>query len=164
MRAARSRLRRVLLGQGHELELAEEGMGLGRIEIVVEIERVGRGAVDEGSPRGGESGALADGGGAARAPAGNGGEDLAGDGLDGARDGDRDRIDERATRRLPRLGGPVGGRFGEPGAVGEDWIVGHRGAISIAAAVGTESSIVACLGGPMLFLTESGRLRTGSYG
>ena len=44
------------------------GMGLGGIEIVVEVERVGGGAVDQGRPGRGEAGAHADRGGGARRP------------------------------------------------------------------------------------------------
>ncbi len=102
------------------------GMGLGGIEIVVEVERVRGGAVDHGRPGRGEARALADRGGGAVAPAAHRLEHLGAYRLDGARNGDRDDVDEGAMRRLPRRVGPVGGRVGEPGAVGEDGIgFGH---------------------------------------
>ena len=115
--------RALLLGQSEDGG-GEDGGGvrLGRIEIVVEVERVGGGAVDQRGPGSGERDAHADRRRWAGAPAFDGVEDLAGHWFGGAGDGHADDVDEGAVGGLPGGFGPVGGRFGEPGAVGEHGI------------------------------------------
>ena len=114
-----------LLGQGEDRRDEDGGgVSLGRIEIVVEVERMGGGAVDQGRPGRGERGALADRGGGAGAPVPDRLEHAARDRLDRAGDGDGDDVDELAVGRLPRRLGPAAG-LGEPASVGEDGVVGH---------------------------------------
>jgi hypothetical protein len=68
-------------------------MRLGGIEIVVEVERVGGGAVDQGGPGRGEARTLADRRGRTCSPGRDRFEQAAGDRLDRARQADGDDVD-----------------------------------------------------------------------
>jgi len=100
-------------------------MRLGRIEIVVEIERMGDRAIDQRGPRRGQSLCLAEDGARPRAPWRHHAEQLFGHRLDRAGHHHRHGIDEFAVRPLARVLRPDAGNLRNPAAIDVERIAVH---------------------------------------
>ena len=100
-------------------------MRFGRIEIVVEIERMRDRPVDQRRPRRCEPAPFAKHGARAGAPWGNGVENLGRNGLERAGDHDRDRIDKLAMRPIQRVLGPAVTAIGDPRTINVKRVLAH---------------------------------------
>ncbi len=101
------------------------GMRLCGIEIVVEIECVRGGAVDQRRPGRRQPGAEAEHRGRPFAPVPDRLEHDSSRRIERPGHADREHVEEGVVRRLHRRCGPVARRLGEPGSEGDNRIAGH---------------------------------------